>query len=112
MQIATIDWVIIGLYLFGMIMLSVYLSRGQKNQKDYYLGGNSFGAFPTAMSIMASQCSTNSILGAPAFVAFAVGGGMVWLQYELAVPVAMVFLMIFVLPVFKKKGVISIYQYL
>ncbi|MEM8895453.1 MAG: sodium/solute symporter [Bacteroidota bacterium] len=112
MQIAVLDWIIIGLYLLSMILLSVYLSRGQKNQKDYYLGGNSFGAFPTAMSIMASQCSTNSILGAPAFVAFAVGGGMVWLQYELAVPVAMVFLMIFVLPVFKKKGVISIYQYL
>lgn len=112
MQIATIDWVIIGMYLLGMILLSVYLSRGQKNQKDYYLGGNSFGAFPTAMSIMASQCSTNSILGAPAFVAFAVGGGMVWLQYELAVPIAMVFLMIFVLPVFKQRGVISIYQYL
>ncbi len=112
MQIAVIDWVIIGLYLLGMILLSIYLSRGQKDQKDYYLGGNSFGAFPTAMSIMASQCSTNSILGAPAFVAFAVGGGLVWLQYELAVPIAMVFLMIFVLPVFKKRGVISIYQYL
>jgi SSS family solute:Na+ symporter len=35
---------------------------------------------------MATQCSTNSLLGAPAFVAFAAGGGLIWLQYELAVP--------------------------
>ena len=61
---------------------------------------------------MATQCSTNSLLGAPAFVAFSVGGGMLWLQYELAVPFAMIFLMIFLLPLYRKLGIISVYAYL
>ena len=30
----------------------------------------------------------DSLLGAPAFVGFAAGGGMLWLQYEIAVPLA------------------------
>ena len=42
-----------------------------------------------ATSIIATQCSTNSLLGAPAFVGFVLGGGLLWLQYELAVPLAM-----------------------
>ena len=61
---------------------------------------------------MATQCSTNSILGAPAFVAFAAGGGLVWLQYELAVPLAMVLVMVFLLPLFRSLSLISVYEYL
>ena len=112
MLLSITDWVIVVAYLIGMIGLSIYLSRGQKDQKDYYLGGNNTGAFPVAISIMATQCSTNSILGAPAFVAFSVGGGLLWLQYELAVPFAMIFLMIFLLPLFKRLQIISVYAYL
>lgn len=44
MQLHSFDWTIIILYLIGMIGLSIYLSRGQKNKSDYYLGGNSSGA--------------------------------------------------------------------
>ncbi len=112
MQLHNFDWVIIIAYLIGMIGLSIYLSRGQKNKDDYYLGGNDTGAWPIAISTMATQCSTNSLLGAPAFVAFSVGGGMLWLQYELAVPFAMIFLMIFLLPLYRKLGIISVYAYL
>lgn len=61
---------------------------------------------------MATQCSTNSILGAPAFVAFAAGGGLVWLQYELAVPLAMIALILFVTPLFRQLQLISVYAYL
>ena len=35
--------------------------------------------FPIALSTMATQCSTNSLPGAPAFVAFAAGSGILWL---------------------------------
>lgn len=112
MQLHYIDWIIITLYLIGMICLSVFLARGQKNKGDYYLGGNNTGAWPIAISTMATQCSTNSILGAPAFVAFSVGGGLAWLQYEMAVPFAMIFLMIFLLPLYRRLNIISVYAYL
>ena len=70
------------------------------------------GAWPVAISVLATQCSTNSILGAPAFVAFAAGGGLVWLQYELALPLAMIVLILVLMPVFRNLNLISIYGFL
>ncbi len=112
MSLHIIDWIIIAVYLMGMIGLSVYLSRGQSNEEDYYLGGNDTGFFPIAISTMATQCSTNSILGAPAFVAFTLGGGLVWLQYEISLPLAMIVVMAFMLPFFRSLKIISVYNYL
>jgi SSS family solute:Na+ symporter len=88
------------------------LSRRQFDREDYYVGGREVGPWPVGLSIMATQCSTNSILGAPAFVAFAAGGGLVWLQYELAVPLAMIVIMLFMMPVFRHFQLISVYAYL
>lgn len=110
--ITPIDWAIIGVYLAGLIALSAWLSRSQQSRGDYYVAGRQTGPWPIAISVMATQCSTNSILGAPAFVAFAAGGGMLWLQYELAVPIAMVFVMVFLLPLFRSLSLISVYDYL
>lgn len=110
--IEALDWWVIGLYLLGLILLSVYLSRQQHSREDYYVGSHKVGPLPIAISTIATQCSTNSILGAPAFVAFASGGGLIWLQYELAVPLAMLAIMIFLLPMFRGLNLISVYEYL
>ena len=111
-QIATLDWVVIVGYLAGLIAFSAFLGLRQSSRGDYYVADHKMGAVPIAISVMATQCSTNSILGAPAFVAFAVGGGLGWLQYELAVPLAMIVVMTFFLPLFQRLRVISIYEYL
>lgn len=110
--ITPLDWTIIGTYLAALILLSAWLSRSQHSRGDYYVAGRETGPWPIAISIMATQCSTNSILGAPAFVAFAAGGGLIWLQYELAVPLAMVLVMVFLLPLFRSLSLISVYDYL
>jgi SSS family solute:Na+ symporter len=112
MTLNILDWSIIIVYLMGMIGLSAYLARGQKSDRDYYLGGNKTAPLPIALSTMATQCSTNSLLGAPAFVAFAAGGGLIWLQFELAVPFAMIVLMALVFPLLRGLNLISVYAYL
>ncbi|MGB3621671.1 MAG: hypothetical protein WBA20_10035, partial [Ketobacter sp.] len=111
-RLQTLDWIIIACYLAGLMLLAAYLSRGQFNREDYYVGGRKLTRWPIAISIMATQCSTNSILGAPAFVAFAAGGGLVWLQYELAVPIAMVALMIIFMPLLRDLRLVTVYEYL
>ena len=108
----TLDWVIIVTYLIGMIGLSFALGRGQKDFKDYYLAGHTNRALPIALSTMATQCSTNSLLGAPAFVAFSIGGGLIWLQYEIAVPFAMIGLMVVIMPILRRLNLVSLYEYL
>ncbi len=111
-SISVFDWSIIAIYLIGLIAMAWWLSRSQFSREDYYVGDRSLGSWPIAISIMATQCSTNSILGAPAFVAFAVEGGLQWLQYELAVPLAMIPLMLVFLPMFRKLRLVTVYQYL
>ncbi|GIS01879.1 MAG: hypothetical protein CM15mP103_04300 [Gammaproteobacteria bacterium] len=110
--LATLDWWVIGTYLFLLLALGGFLSRRQQSGADYFVAGRSERPFSIALSVLATQCSTNSILGAPAFVAFAAGGGLVWLQYELAVPLAMIFTMIFVIPMFQRLQLVSVYEYL
>ena len=69
MSISLLDWIVIATYLVFLLAMATWLSRSQFNREDYYVGGRSLGKWPVAISIMATQCSTNSILGAPAFVA-------------------------------------------
>lgn len=111
-MLSTIDWAVVTLYLLGLVAVSVYLSRQQRSAEDYFVASNSGNALSIALSVMATQCSTNSILGAPAFVAFVVGGGLVWLQYELALPLAMIFIAVFLIPVFHRQRLVSVYLYL
>lgn len=111
-ELAGADWLIILGYCAALLGLAAWLSRRQFDREDYYVGGREVGPWPVGLSIMATQCSTNSILGAPAFVAFAAGGGLVWLQYELAVPLAMIVLMLFMMPVFRHFQLLSVYGYL
>lgn len=106
-----LDWWVVAVYLLLMLAGAVYLGLRQASRKDYFLAGQSLPSWALATSILATQCSTNSLLGAPAFVGFVVGGGLIWLQYELAVPLAMLFLCYFFLPI-RRHGVISIYSFL
>ncbi len=111
-SLAALDWIVIFTYLAFLIGLAWWLAQRQNTREDYYVGGRHIGSWPVAISIMATQCSTNSILGAPAFVAFTVGGGLVWLQYELAVPLAMIGLILIAMPLFRGLQLVSVYAYL
>lgn len=106
------DWSIIIVYLVGMIGLSVYLGRGQSSQEDYYVGGRNLPWWAVGISTMATQTSAISFISIPAFVALKPGGGLTWLQYELAVPLAMILVMAFLLPFFRKLELVSVYEYL
>tara|TARA_B100000989_G_scaffold297789_1_gene284701 strand:+ start:1673 stop:3280 length:1608 start_codon:yes stop_codon:yes gene_type:complete len=107
-----LDWFIIVIYLSLLLSLSFYLSKFQKTKRDYFISNRNENSFFLAVSVIATQCSTSSILGAPAFVAFSAGGGLVWLQYELALPLSMIIIMIFLFPIFYKLKLISVYEYL
>ncbi|GAB4167953.1 MAG: sodium:solute symporter [Calditrichia bacterium] len=69
-------------------------------------------AWQIAFSIMATQVSAISLIGAPAFVALKPGGGLFWLQYEFAIPLSMIAIMFFLVPFYRKKNYITIYQFI
>ena len=106
-----IDYLVIFSYVIGFLFLG-RLFKDHKDSKDYFLGGKNFGWFPLSMSTIATQLSAISFISAPAFVGLKQGGGMMWLTYEFAVPLAMLFLMIFLIPPMYKAGIVSVYAYL
>lgn len=106
-----LDYVIVVVYSVGFLYLG-NLFKGQSSKSDYFLGGKSFGWLPLGLSVMATQLSAISFISAPAFVGLREGGGMQWLSFEFGVPLAMIFLSLFLLPRLYKAGVVSIYEYL
>jgi SSS family transporter len=106
-----LDYSIVILYSIAFLGLG-YFFKDQKDGKDYFLGGKSFGWLPLGLSIMATQLSAISFISAPAFVGVREGGGLEWLSYEFGVPLAMIFLMGILVPPLYKSGVVSIYEYL
>ena len=109
---STLDWLVIGLYLASTLGLSAWLARHQQTAADYYVGGRALPWWALGISILATQSSANSFIGIPAYVALVPGGGLTWLQYELMLPLAMIFVMLVLVPVLRGLGVISVYEYL
>lgn len=105
------DYAVVGIYLIILISMG-FLLRDQTSKKDYFLGGRTLGWKPLTLSVMATQLSAISFVSAPAFVGLREGGGIQWLSYELAVPLAMILILTTILPVLYRSGVVSIYDYL
>jgi len=105
-----LDYSIIIVYILFFLGMG-YFFKENKNSKDYFLGGRSMGWFPLSLSTMATQLSAISFISAPAFVGLKLNGGMKWLTFEFAVPLAMIFIMIVIIPPLFRSGVVSIYEF-
>lgn len=106
----TLDYIIVAAYLIGFLFLG-NLFKNNNTSKEYFLGGRSLSWFPLSLSTMATQLSAISFISAPAFVGLKLNGGMQWLTFELAVPLAMIFILFFIFPPLFRSGVVSIYEF-
>lgn len=105
-----LDYSIVSIYIIFFLGMGFFF-KDNKDSKDYFLGGKSMGWFPLSLSTMATQLSAISFISAPAFVGLKLGGGMKWLTFEFAVPLAMIFIMIVIIPPLFRSGVVSIYEF-
>lgn len=55
-------------------------------------------------------CDFGSHIQIPAFVALRDGGGLKWLQYEIALPWAMIVVMAILVPIYRRTKAISAYE--
>ena len=106
-----LDYFVIIAYLAAMFVFGLLLSK-QSDEGDYFLGNKGIGWFPLALSTMATQLSAISFISAPAFVGLREGGGLKWLTFEFALPLAMLLVMFVIMPPLYRSGVISIFDFL
>lgn len=108
----SLDWSILIVYMMGLVGFGIYLSKSQFDINDYYIAGKKMRWCNIGLSTVATQLSAISFISAPAFVALKKNGGLIWLGYEFAVPFAVIIVGTFILPIFHRIHIISIYEYL
>jgi len=110
--VRALDWAILFIYLAVILGMGFLIGRRQRDQSEYYVAGETMPWWQVGLSLVANQVSAISLIGAPAFIAVKSGGGLKWLQYEMAVPLAMIPIIIILLPAYWKSRGFTIYGYL
>lgn len=107
-----LDWFVVGAYFLFLLLFGYFVGRNNCDQDDYYVADRNLSWWAVGISTMATQSSAISFISIPAFVAVKEGGGLTWLQYELALPLAMIATSIFLIPLFRQLKLVSVYEYL
>ena len=104
-----IDWIVMISVLLSIILYGIYKSRTTKNLEGYFLSNRSLPWFLVLMSIMGTQASAITFLTGPGQ---AYSDGMRFVQYYFGLPLAMIVISIFFVPVYKKLKVYTPYEFL
>ena len=80
LAIGPIDTAILVAYLLGVVLLGVWLGRGQRNVAGYLVGGRSLPWWGLLLSIVATETSTVTFLSVPGLAFDPEGGSFVFLQ--------------------------------
>lgn len=95
--------------LLGIVAYGVWYTRKVDSVESYLLGDRDLPWWTIGLSVMATQASAITFLSTPGQ---AYNDGMGFAQFYFGLPVAMVFLCIFVLPIYYKLKVYTAYEYL
>ncbi len=104
-----LDWIVMIAVLLCIILYGIYKSRTTKNLEGYFLSNRSLPWFLVLMSIMGTQASAITFLTGPGQ---AYSDGMRFVQYYFGLPLAMIVISIFFVPVYKKLKVYTAYEFL
>ncbi|HQW92175.1 MAG TPA: sodium:solute symporter [Ferruginibacter sp.] len=104
-----IDWIILCVTLTGIVLYGIYKSRTTKNLDGYFLSNRSLPWYLVLLSIMGTQASAITFLTGPGQ---AYSDGMRFVQYYFGLPLAMIVISIFFVPVFNRLKVYTAYEFL
>lgn len=104
-----IDWIVLFLTLLLIVAYGTWKTRHNSNLEGYLKGNNSESWITIGLSIMATQASAITFLSTPGQ---AYESGMGFVQFYFGLPLAMIIISIFFLPIYYKLKVYTAYQYL
>jgi SSS family solute:Na+ symporter len=107
MRLTSLDLAVIAAYLAGITLFGVAFRRGQSSVRDYFLGGRSAPWWALALSIVATETSTLTIVGTPA-VAFS--GNLTFLQFVFGYLIGRVVIVLLFLPHYFRGEYYTAYQ--
>lgn len=104
-----IDWTVLICTLLLIVLYGSWKTRKNKNLESYLKGNNSENWMTIGLSIMATQASAITFLSTPGQ---AYESGMGFVQFYFGLPLAMILISIFFLPIYYRLKVYTAYQYL
>ena len=101
------DWLVIALYLLGIIALGVWFGKDQHTTRDYFLGSRNIPWWGIGLSIVAAETSALTIIGVPGL---AYGGNLLFIQMVIGYVFARIVLAVVMVPHYFKGEIYSPYQ--
>ncbi len=103
------DYAALAVYLVLVVAIGLWVGRGQKDTKEYFLASRSMGWFAVGISTLASLYSAITYMGAPAeYFTYGLPMASQTLSIVLVVPVVMYVFM----PFYHRLQVYTAYEYL
>ena len=109
MIFSAFDWIIVALYLIGMVAIGFYFSTQQTTTREFFLGGQRFGFWSMSLSVLATSVSAVTFIGQPGFVVERDWSTL--MSCLVAVPAIFIVALLFV-PFFWQLRSVSTYGYL
>jgi SSS family solute:Na+ symporter len=107
MRLTPLDLTIISVFLIGITLFGIAFRRRQSTVRDYFLGGRTAPWWALALSIVATETSTLTIIGTPA-LAFA--GNLTFLQLVFGYLVGRIVIVLLFLPYYFRGEYYTAYQ--
>lgn len=104
-----LDWLVLIVTTLFIVVYGAWKTRGSKDVESYLLGERELKWWVIGISIMATQASGITFLSTPGQ---AYADGMRFAQFYLGLPLAMVILAAFVIPIYYRLKVYTAYEYL
>jgi SSS family solute:Na+ symporter len=104
-----LDWIVLMLSLAGVVIYGVYRSRTTHNLDGYFLSNRNMNWGLILLSIIGTQASAITFISAPGQ---AYTDGMRFIQYYFGIPLAMVVICIFFVPIFHRLKIYTAYEFL
>ncbi|HEX3599954.1 MAG TPA: hypothetical protein VHU84_07410, partial [Lacipirellulaceae bacterium] len=109
--IGTVDACIVVAYLAATILLGIWLGRGQKNNRDFFLGGHQLPTWSLLLSIVATETSTVTFLSVPG-LSYIKDGNFTFLQIAFGYILGRMAIIVLLLPGYFRGEMLSGYQVL
>ncbi len=104
-----LDWIVLLTTLLAITGYGIWKTRGKKSEKDFIGSGSGTSWWVIGLSIMATQASAITFLSTPGL---GYSTGLVFAQFYFGLPIAIIIIAYFFLPVFKRLKVYTAYEYL
>ena len=103
------DYVVIGVYLVAVTLFGSWFARFQKTTTDYFLADRSAPWWAICFTIVATETSTLSFIGVPAF---AFGNNLTFLQLALGYVIGRLIVSVIFLPAYARGDLVTSYELL